>query len=138
MSEPFTASPLHYLLATFSPFYLAAQPSADCWQLAVPERSHAEDSSNPNSLFLISVTSLQTLQELHFHLWLLLQTPVTQQVLQRQQRAYRPHLLPFLLSLPPQGKKTVQTRTISVAQTQVCWWLVSPFFQKKKLTKLRS
>lgn len=38
--------------------------------------SHAEDSNNPHSLFLVSVTSLQAPQQLHFHLWLLW-TPVT-------------------------------------------------------------
>lgn len=64
-----------YLLITFSPFPSHSQPPAACWQLVVPKTSHAEGSSNPNSLFLVSVTSLQAPQEFHFHVWLL-RTPV--------------------------------------------------------------
>lgn len=59
-----------------------------------------EDSNNPHSLLLVSVTSLQAPQQLHFHLWLLrTPDPVTAGSAGRQGAYIR--LFPRLLSLPP-------------------------------------
>lgn len=87
----------HHSICYFLPSHLTLRPSVDCWQLEVSKMSHAENSSNPNSLLLISFTSLWALQELCFHLWLL-QTP--------DSRFYRDSkeptlLLSVLCPLPP-------------------------------------
>ena len=67
--------------------------------------SHAVDSSNLNSLFLVSVTCLHMPKELHFHHWLLW-TPVP------AGRAGKLERLPSsslpLPSLPPQRMKKTQ------------------------------
>ena len=108
---------------------LTPQPSVACWQLVVPKMSHAVDSSNLNSLFLVSVTCLHMPKELHFHHWLLW-TPVP------AGRAGKLERLPSsslpLPSLPPQRMKKTQRCHFYCTDTGLLVVGVS-FLKKKKL-----
>ena len=127
---------LHHISTTLSlknvfSFRLTPQPSVACWQLVVPKMSHAVDSGNLNSLFLVSVTCLQMPKELHFHYWLL-RTPVPAGRAGKLKRL-PPSSLP-LPSLPPQRMKKIQRCHFNCTDTGLL--VVGFSFKKKK--KLRS
>lgn len=124
----------HYLLITFSPSHLTPQPPVACWQLAVPKTSHAEDSSNPNSLLLVSVTSLQAPQELHFHVWLRW-TPGAAGSAGELRSLHSCFFLLFL-SLPSQRMKMIPGAT-SAAQTRVLSFFLKNYVVDKLEETLR-
>lgn len=71
--ETRTASETFATLSVTNVFSLPSYAPAICCLLAACSgpAEPREDSNNPHSLLLVSVTSLQAPQQLHFHLWLL-------------------------------------------------------------------